>query len=106
VTFWSAWDGADLLGCGALKQLDPSSMARSSRCAPIGERLRRGTGAALVSHILGLPARGYQAAEPGDRVGARLRGGARALSAVRLHRADRSATIQEDPFSRFMSRVL
>jgi len=23
ITFWTAWDGASLLGCGALKQLDP-----------------------------------------------------------------------------------
>ncbi|HXZ67416.1 MAG TPA: GNAT family N-acetyltransferase [Alphaproteobacteria bacterium] len=24
VTFWTAWDGVDLLGCGALKEIDPS----------------------------------------------------------------------------------
>jgi putative acetyltransferase len=24
ITFWSAWDGAGLLGCAALKELDPS----------------------------------------------------------------------------------
>lgn len=23
VTFWALWDGPDLLGCGALKELDP-----------------------------------------------------------------------------------
>jgi putative acetyltransferase len=24
ITFWSVWDGAELLGCGALKELDPA----------------------------------------------------------------------------------
>lgn len=24
ITFWTAWDGAQLLGCGALKEIDPS----------------------------------------------------------------------------------
>ena len=28
ITFWSAWDGALLLGCGALKELDPSVVAK------------------------------------------------------------------------------
>ena len=25
ITFWSAWEGSELLGCGALKELDSSS---------------------------------------------------------------------------------
>ena len=33
VTFWSAWEQGELLGCGALKQLDPCP-ARSNRCGP------------------------------------------------------------------------
>ena len=24
ITFWTVWSGGDLLGCGALKELDPS----------------------------------------------------------------------------------
>ena len=33
VSFWCAWDGAQLMGCGALKQLSPVQ-ANSSPCAP------------------------------------------------------------------------
>ncbi len=25
ITFWSAWQGSELLGCGALKELNPNS---------------------------------------------------------------------------------
>lgn len=51
ITFWSAWDGDDLLGCIALKQLDPEhgeikSMRTSAR------HQRRGVASALVGHLL------------------------------------------------------
>ena len=35
ITFWSAWEGAELLGCGALKELDPRhGEIKSMRTAP------------------------------------------------------------------------
>jgi putative acetyltransferase len=47
VTFWTVWDGEDLLGCGALRQLDSGhGEIKSMRTA--AEHLRRGTGAKLV----------------------------------------------------------
>jgi putative acetyltransferase len=46
ITFWSAWDGATLLGCAALKELDPSQgeiksmhTARQHRGRGVGLRL-------------------------------------------------------------------
>lgn len=33
ITFWTAWDGAQLLGCGPLKELDPGN-AEISPCGP------------------------------------------------------------------------
>ena len=53
VSFFTVWDGEDLLSCGALKQLDPAtaelkSMRTSSR------HLRRGAGAFLLEHLLRL----------------------------------------------------
>ena len=51
VTFWTAWDGETLLGCGALRELDPAhGEIKSMRTAP--DQLRRGTGAAILEHIL------------------------------------------------------
>ena len=51
VSFFTVWDGDDLLACGALKHIDPQtvelkSMRTSSR------HLRRGAGAFLLEHLL------------------------------------------------------
>lgn len=106
VTFWSAWDEGDLLGCGALKELDPQlGEIKSMRTS--AEHLRRGTGAALVSHILGIArARGYK------RLSLETGSGPAFEPAIALYRqfgfteCTPFAEYKEDPFSRFMSRVL
>lgn len=51
VTFWSAWDGDELLGCGALKELDSrSGEIKSMRTA----KVHRGKGVAskILEHII------------------------------------------------------
>ncbi|TGX52746.1 GNAT family N-acetyltransferase [Sphingomonas gei] len=106
VTFWSAWDGEDLLGCAALKQLDSQhGEIKSMRTA--AEHLRRGTGAALVSHILGVArARGYK------RLSLETGSGEAFDAAHALYRqfgfteCAPFADYKADPFSRFLSRVL
>ncbi|WP_066724144.1 GNAT family N-acetyltransferase [Sphingomonas pituitosa] len=51
VTFWSAWAGVELLGMGALKQLDAGhGEIKSMRTAPA--HLGKGVGAAMLEHIL------------------------------------------------------
>jgi putative acetyltransferase len=51
ITFWTAWDGAELLGCGALKELDPRhGEIKSMRTA--AAHLRKGIAAAMLTHIL------------------------------------------------------
>lgn len=53
VTFWSAWRETALLGCAALRALEPDhGEIKGMRTAP--DQLRRGAGAALMSHILGV----------------------------------------------------
>jgi putative acetyltransferase len=60
ITFWSVWDGDDLLGCGALKELDGNqgeikSMRTSS------SHLRKGAAKELLKYIIGEgKRRGYQ----------------------------------------------
>ena len=50
MTFWTAWEGQALLGCGALKQLSPDhGELKSMRTA--SEHLRKGVGRALLRHI-------------------------------------------------------
>jgi putative acetyltransferase len=52
VSFWSAWDEDDLLGCGALKQLDAEHGEIKSMRTAAAHR-RRGVAAALLEHLLG-----------------------------------------------------
>jgi putative acetyltransferase len=60
VTFWTAWDGETLLGCGALKELDATTgELKSMRTDPL--HLRRGVGARMLEHLLALArSRGYR----------------------------------------------
>lgn len=59
VTFYAAWDGATLAGCGALKHLDPGhGELKSMRAAPAYRG--KGVGKAILSHLLAEAwARGY-----------------------------------------------
>ena len=51
ITFWTAWEGAQLLGCGALKQLDPTHGEQKSMRTPATHR-RIGAGRAILAHII------------------------------------------------------
>ena len=60
ITFWSAWQDGQLLGCGALKELDPSHGEVKSMRTPSARR-RSGAGRAILMHIIEVAqARGYQ----------------------------------------------
>ena len=60
ITFWTAWDGPVLLGCGALKEIDPTHAEVKSMRTPKALR-RRGAGQALLAHIVDVArSRGYQ----------------------------------------------
>ena len=51
ITFWTAWDGPTLLGCGALKELDPAHGEVKSMRTPKVHR-RRGAGRAILVRII------------------------------------------------------
>ena len=59
VTFFAAWAGEHLAGCGALKHLDPThGELKSMRAAPAWRG--RGVGKAMLHHLLAVArARGY-----------------------------------------------
>lgn len=60
ITFWSAWEGRELVGCGALKEIDElhgeiKSMRTSSA------HLRKGVARGILQHIIEeAKRRGYQ----------------------------------------------
>lgn len=60
ITFWTARSGSELLGCGALKELDPfHGEIKSMRTA--SAHLRKGVARALLEHLLSEAAnRGYK----------------------------------------------
>jgi putative acetyltransferase len=104
ITFWSAWQGPELLGCGALKALDAShGEIKSMRTQP--PHLRKGVAAALLRHIIG---------EAKRRRYRRLSletGSAAAFAPARTLYAKNGfvvcgpfADYVEDPYSVFMSR--
>jgi len=60
ITFWSAWEGNALLGCGALKELGCNEGEVKSMRTPEARR-RRGAGRAMLQHIISeARSRGYQ----------------------------------------------
>ncbi len=60
ITFWSARDGSELLGCGALRELDRShAEIKSMRTS--STRRRAGIGRAILAHIVEVArSRGYE----------------------------------------------
>jgi len=59
ITFWSAWEGSLLLGCGALKELDARHGEVKSMRTP-NELRRQGAGRAILAHIIQVAkSRGY-----------------------------------------------
>jgi putative acetyltransferase len=60
ITFWSAWDGEELLGCGALKELDDQhGEVKSMRTS--SAHLRKGVARQILQNIIEVAKqRGYQ----------------------------------------------
>lgn len=107
VSFYAAWDGDDLLGVGALKQIDAThGEIKSMRTAPA--HLRRGAAAALLEHILRVAReRGYARLSLETGSGEPFEA---AHALYRRHGFTDCAAFGEypegDPFSRFMTLAL
>jgi putative acetyltransferase len=51
LTFWSLWEGPEVLGCAALRELDPAHGELKSMRTSSAHR-RRGVAAALLDHVV------------------------------------------------------
>jgi len=107
ISFWTAWEEDRLLGCAALREIDSEhGEIKSMRTDP--GQLRRGTGAALLRHILQVAReRGYH------RLSLETGTGPAFEAAHGLYRqfgftgcAPLAGYPAGDPFSHFLSRVL
>ena len=106
ITFWSVWQGTELMGCSAIKELDAGHAEIKSMRTALAH-LRKGVAAALMRHIL---------EEAGRRCYQRLSletGSAEAFAPARSLYASFGfqfcgpfAGYVEDPYSVFMTRGL
>jgi putative acetyltransferase len=106
ITFWTAWENDELLGCGALKKLDERhAEIKSMRTA--SAHLRKGVAKAMLTHII------EEAKQRGYRRLSLETGSAAAFEPARRLYAAFGFTFCEpfegyalDPFSVFMTREL
>lgn len=106
ITFWTVWSGNELLGCGALKELDPRhGEIKSMRTAQA--HLRKGVARAMLEHIireakrrsyarLSLETGSMKAFEPAQRL----------YASYGFTHCPPFADYAEDPNSVFMTRLL
>ena len=106
ITLWSARDGGELVGVGALKELEPGhGEVKSMRTAP--RALGRGVGRAVLHHIVGeAKSRGYK------RLSLETGGSKPFEAAIALYesegfvRCGPFSGYEDTPFSRFFTRAL
>lgn len=106
ITFWTAWDDAELLGCGALKELDNAhGEIKSMRTAKA--HLDRGVATAILKHLIKEARRRTY-----TRLSLETGSGVAFDPALALYEkfgfiyCEPFADYRNDPFSRFMTLAL
>jgi len=106
ITFWTAWDGEALLGCGALKTLSHTHAELKSMRTAAGHE-RKGVGRALLRHI-----EAVARANSMQKISLETGTNAPFFPAHRLYESEGFvdcgpfADYQFDPYSRFMAKSL
>lgn len=106
ITFWTAWDGLELLGCGALKEIDAQhAEIKSMRTAPA--HLRKGVANALLAHIIDeAKRRSYQRLSLETGSAAAFEPAHRLYAGFGFTLCGPFAGYAPDPYSVFMSREI
>jgi len=106
ITFWCAWQGAELMGCGALKRLDAShGEIKSMRTA--APHLRKGVAAAILGRILEEAGRrGYRRLSLETGAGAAFAPAQALYARFGFQPCGPFADYVPDPYSVFMTREL
>ncbi len=106
ITFWTVWEKGELLGCGALKELDSQhgeikSMRTSSR------HLRKGVARNLLKHIIEeAQRRGYRRLSLETGSTAAFEPALKLYASFGFARCEPFADYAEDSFSVFMTKEL
>ncbi|MEM7250182.1 MAG: GNAT family N-acetyltransferase [Pseudomonadota bacterium] len=106
VSFWSVWREGDLLGCGALKELDRvHGEIKSMRT--VEAYLRQGVAAAILEHIIDEGrCRGYQRLSLETGSADAFQPAQRLYAKYGFDYCDPFADYVDDPYSVFMTRTL
>jgi putative acetyltransferase len=106
VTFWSIWDGDQLMGCGALKQHD-DVLGEVKSMRTHAKQLRKGAAANMLEHIIGTArARGLQRLSLETGSGEAFDAAHALYARYGFEPCEPFADYKPDPFSRFMTLAL
>ena len=110
VTFWSVWDGAELMGCGALKEIDSRNGPKEGEVKSMrthSAQLRKGAAAAMLEHIIATAkVRGYHRLSLETGSGPAFDAAHALYLRYGFTYCGPFADYKEDPFSRFMTLAL
>lgn len=106
ITFWTAWRDDVLMGCGALREIDPHhGEIKSMRTASV--HLRQGVARAVLDHVLDQARqRGYCRLSLETGSGAAFEPAHRLYAEAGFVRCRPFADYRDDPFSVFMTCTL
>ena len=106
ITVWTAWEGEELLGCGALKSIDAEHAEIKSMRTPSAQR-RRGAAKALLTHIVEhARTRGYRRLSLETGAMDEFRPAQRLYESFGFTFCGPFAEYRDDPNSVFMTRSL
>ncbi len=106
ITFWSAWENSDLVGCGALKEL-AARHGEIKSMRTVSTHLRKGVATALMRCILAeAKRRGYQRLSLETGSAAAFSPAHRLYASFGFHWCKPFADYVEDPHSVFMTTTL
>jgi putative acetyltransferase len=106
ITFWSAWEGRDLAGCGALKVLD-AQHAEVKSMRTVKAFLRKGVASQILAHIIDVAQqRGYKRLSLETGTVSAFEPAHRLYSSYGFKHCGPFADYVEDPNSIFMTKEL
>lgn len=106
VTFWTAWEGDELYGCGAMKELDPShGEIKSMRTVSI--HTRKGVAKRILEHMLEeAQKRGYDKVSLETGTLDSFKPAIHLYTKLGFEYCEPFADYVEDPYSVFMTKKL
>jgi putative acetyltransferase len=110
VTFWSVWENDSLMGCGAVKELDPAHGPKQGEIKSMrthADHLRKGAAAVMLKHIIATAkARGYRRLSLETGSGPAFDAAHGLYLRYGFEYCGPFGDYKEDPFSRFMTLEL